>query len=122
MNRYIYLSFIGMGLLVWLIVAKGLGTLWQMLKWNDFRILGENLTLTGLVGFGFAAVFVLFLWKHERVNKLAEEIAQELKKVTWPTRAELKAATIVVIITVIVMSAILGLFDAFWSMVTSKIY
>ena len=71
---------------------------------------------------GARGLLVLFLMKHEGVNKLAEEIGSELKKVTWPTKAELKAATIVVIITVFVMSFILGLMDAFWSKITSWIY
>jgi preprotein translocase SecE subunit len=60
--------------------------------------------------------------RHEGINRLADEIGNELKKVTWPTRAELKAATIVVIIFCFVMSAILGVFDAFWAMVTGWIY
>jgi preprotein translocase SecE subunit len=122
MTRYIALGFIAAGLLCWLLVAKALGTLWAVLKWNDVHILGQKLTLTDVIGFAFAALLVLFLYKHERVNALANEIGQELKKVTWPTRAELKAATVVVIITTFIISAILGVFDAFWAMVTSWIY
>jgi preprotein translocase subunit SecE len=122
MSRYVTLGFIAVSLLCWLVLAKGLGSLWALLKWNDFRILGDKLTLTDIIGLGFAVVIGVFLWRHERINTLAHEIGQELKKVTWPTRPELKAATIVVIITVFVISAILGLFDAFWSMVTSWIY
>ena len=115
MNRYVTMSFLGIGLMVWLVLAKGLAALWAILKWNDVRLLGENLTLTGIIGFAFAGVLVLFLLKNERISKLGEEIANELKKVTWPTQAELKAATVVVIITVVVISLILGLFDGFWS-------
>jgi preprotein translocase subunit SecE len=122
MTRYVNLAFVAAGLLFWLLVAKALGSLWAVLKWNDFRVLGEKLTLTDLIGFGFSALLVVFLWKHERVNNLANEIAMELKKVTWPTRQELKAATVVVIITVFIIAAILGLFDAFWALVTSWIY
>jgi preprotein translocase SecE subunit len=122
MSRYVTLSFIAFGLLLWVILAKAFGSIWAIAKWNDFRVLGENLTLTGLVAFGFSAVFVFFLMRHEGINRLADEIGNELKKVTWPTRAELKAATIVVIIFCFVMSAILGVFDAFWAMVTGWIY
>jgi preprotein translocase subunit SecE len=122
MGRYVALGFVAAGLLSWLVLAKVLGSLWAMMKWNDMRILGEKLVLSDLIGFGFATVLAVFLWRHERVNNLANEIAQELKKVTWPTRAELKAATVVVIVTVFLISAILGLFDAFWSMVTGWIY
>jgi preprotein translocase subunit SecE len=122
MSRYVNLGFIATGLLLWLVLSKALGSLWAVLKWNNFRILGDKLTLTDFVGFGFSALIVIYLWRHERINTVAHEIAQELKKVTWPTRQELKMATIVVIITTFIISAILGLFDAFWSMVTSWIY
>ena len=122
MSRYVVLSFVALGMLLWMMVGKGLGALWEVLKWNNLRILGDKLTLTDLIGFGFGGLLVLFLMKHEGVNKFAEEIGSELKKVTWPTKAELKAATIVVIITVFVMSFILGLMDAFWSKITSWIY
>jgi preprotein translocase SecE subunit len=40
-----------------------------------------------------------------------EEIFNELRKVIWPTPAELRTMTFVVIVTVIVVSLILGLID-----------
>ncbi len=46
----------------------------------------------------------------------------ELKKVTWPTRKETQAATIVVIVTVIIAAMILGAFDTVWSFFTDRIY
>jgi preprotein translocase SecE subunit len=42
--------------------------------------------------------------------------------VTWPTRQELGAATVVVIITSIIMSIVLGLFDTLWSWMSNVIY
>lgn len=122
MSRYVILSFVALGMLLWMLIGKGLGALWETLKWNNLRILGDKLTLTDLIGFGFGALLVLFLMRHEGITRLAEEISSEMKKVTWPTKAELKAATIVVIIFVFVMSFILGLMDAFWSKLTSWIY
>jgi len=50
------------------------------------------------------------------------EVTNELRKVTWPTRKETQAATLVVIVTVIVAAIFLGLFDAIWSWLTSLIY
>ena len=40
-----------------------------------------------------------------------KEVRQELKKVTWPSRRELMASTLVVIIAVAVMALVLGVFD-----------
>ena len=46
----------------------------------------------------------------------------ELKKVSWPTGKEVKAATIVVIVMTIISAIILGFFDFIWSNVTQFIY
>ena len=40
-----------------------------------------------------------------------EEIFNELRKVIWPSPAELRTMTLVVIVTVVVVSMILGLID-----------
>jgi preprotein translocase SecE subunit len=40
-----------------------------------------------------------------------EEIFNELRKVIWPSPAELRTMTFVVIVTVIVVSIVLGLID-----------
>ena len=50
------------------------------------------------------------------------EIVVELSKVTWPTRKELSASTVVVIILSVIASIILGLFDFFWAWCTDLIY
>jgi len=75
-----------------------------------------------------AAAFVLALgagialYRNERVYSLASEVTTELKKVTWPTRKETQAATLVVVVTVIIAVVLLGFFDAIWSWLTDRIY
>ncbi len=74
----------------------------------------------------FAAVLALAvgigLYRNERVNTLANEVAAELKKVTWPNSKEVKAATVVVVIMTIISASILGFFDFVWNRVTELIY
>jgi preprotein translocase subunit SecE len=50
-----------------------------------------------------------------RVNGFISEVMVELKKVSWPTRNELMGSTIVVIISVMVMSAFIGICDFVFS-------
>jgi preprotein translocase subunit SecE len=75
---------------------------------------------------GMAAAVALaagiMAYRNERLNNLANEIATELKKVTWPTFKETKAATLVVIVTVLVAAVLLGTFDGIWAFVTDRIY
>ena len=47
------------------------------------------------------------------------EITRELEKVTWPTRKETSAATVVVLVTVLISALVLSGFDAIWAFFTN---
>jgi preprotein translocase subunit SecE len=64
----------------------------------------------------------IYLYRHDRVHALANEVSAELKKVTWPNGKEVRAATLVVVVMAIISAVILGLFDFVWSNVTELIY
>jgi len=81
-----------------------------------------NNFLIGAVGFTIAGVATLIAWRNEMVFGLASEVAGELRKVSWPSRKETLQSTIVVIVTTIIASGFLGVFDAVWSWVTRMIY
>jgi len=83
-------------------------------KPNELLIDGSAVVIAGV-----AALVAL---KNERLFTLAAECTTELKKVTWPTRKETFAATIVVIVTVLVSALILGIFDRVWAEVTQLIF
>jgi preprotein translocase subunit SecE len=74
----------------------------------------------------FAAIATVMigtaLYRNDRIYGLANEVASELKKVTWPTAKEVRGATLVVIIMAIVSAVILGLFDLVWSNLTELVY
>jgi preprotein translocase subunit SecE len=56
-----------------------------------------------------------------RSREFLEECWAELRKVNWPTREETRAATIAVIIGVIVVGAYLGVIDAVLSFVFTRV-
>src|SRR5438105_3957090 len=68
------------------------------------------------------AVAVWLAWRSEELFSLASECVTELSKVTWPTRKETMAATLVVIVTVFISSIFLGVFDGIWSKLTQLLY
>ena len=74
--------------------------------------------LSGIV----AIVLSITLYRNDRIYSLANEVAQELKKVTWPSAKEVRTATIVVIVMAIVSAIILGVFDFVWSNLTELVY
>ncbi|MFH1131787.1 MAG: preprotein translocase subunit SecE [Pseudomonadota bacterium] len=75
-----------------------------------------------MVGVGLAVLVTAVGWRNKSLFAKAGDIVMELSKVTWPTRKETGAATVVVIITVIIFSILLGIFDMIWSWATSIIY
>lgn len=74
----------------------------------------------------FAAVITImggiYLYRDEKSYGLVNEVATELKKVTWPDAQEVKTSTIVVVFMTILSAVILGFFDAIWSKLTQLVY
>jgi preprotein translocase subunit SecE len=124
-RKWTYLMFVVGGmLLAYLLTRSGLWA-WDYLATSDFA--GDYVgkpkdLLIDAFGVGAAGLCTLAALRNERLVELANEVTAELRKVTWPTREETVAATIVVIVTVIVASIFLGLFDLLWSWVARLIY
>ena len=114
-KRWLYTAFLVGGALAAYVVGQILGGVWEMFAApNDLLVIG----IAVLVGFGGAVV----AYRNPAVSELATEVIGELAKVTWPTRKETTAATLVVIVVSVVASIVLGLYDAFWSWLTDLIY
>lgn len=62
------------------------------------------------------------MYRSDHYYNLVNEVASELKKVTWPSAKEVRSATIVVIVMAILSALILGLFDLVWSNLTELVY
>lgn len=48
-----------------------------------------------------------------RIKRYFRGVRNELKKVTWPTKTELKNYTIVVVVLTLIIALVTGLFDVF---------
>jgi preprotein translocase subunit SecE len=75
-----------------------------------------------LIAGTLAVIAGIVLYRHDRVYTLANEVAGELKKVTWPTAKEVRTATIVVLVMSIISAFILGVFDLVWTNLTELVY
>lgn len=47
----------------------------------------------------------------EKVRQFFDSVWKELKKVSWPTRKEVYGTTLVVVVTVLIVAAYLGVVD-----------
>jgi preprotein translocase subunit SecE len=75
-----------------------------------------------LVGALLAAGIVWRYWSKSDTRVWADEVADELSKVKWPTRKEIGNHTVVVIAASAVLTVYLTLLDRFWGFVTNLIY
>jgi preprotein translocase subunit SecE len=68
------------------------------------------------------ALVALYYWRREDTRNLAEEVASELGKVTWPNRREVTNNTFIVIVTTLFATVFFALMDRFWAFVTNLVY
>jgi preprotein translocase subunit SecE len=114
---------------VHLIYLCGAVALFYVLQWSIDWVWGyfspttmpsefQITMLSGLV----AIITGIVMYRSDKYYHLANEVAGELKKVTWPTAKEVRAATLVVIVMAVISAIILGLFDLVWSNLTELVY
>ena len=88
---------------------------------NDYAVLGDW-TLSTIIGFALAVVVAVVVWRYPKTQAVSLEIALELRRVTWPSLRETRAATVAVIVASAIAAVILGVFDFVWSWLSSKVY
>ena len=89
--------------------------------WGYFATSPDEFVITSIAGLVALTVGIV-LYRNDRVHGLVSEVSAELKKVTWPTWKEVRAATLVVIVMAIVSAVILGTFDFVWANLTELVY
>ena len=78
--------------------------------------------LVSAVAFVVAGVLVALVVNHKRLVDYLISSELELRKVSWPTRAELKRQTTVVIVTIFIFSAMLLAADIMFGYASRRLY
>jgi preprotein translocase SecE subunit len=89
--------------------------------WGYFGGSPSELVMT-LAAAAITLTAAAILYRHDRVYTAAYDVAAELKKVTWPTAKEVRAATIVVMVMAVIAGIVLLAFDTVWSNLTELVY
>lgn len=80
----------------------------------------EYIIRAGSVVLGFVIFGILYT--NQTANTFMGDVAVELlTKVTWPTSKETSVATGIVIVTVLIASVILGMFDWLWALLIKSV-
>lgn len=121
--RYVNLSFVAIGLILYVVLGALFSGLIEVFGSSaNFAILGSKFRFAQLLAMGASVAIALLLRKNEKVHEYAMEVGQELSKVTWPTWKDTKRATLVVIVTTLIIACILGLLDLVWGAVSRLFY
>ena len=78
--------------------------------------------LVSAIGFLLAGMLIALIYNHKRFVDYLISSETELKKVSWPTRADLKRQTVIVIATIVVFSALLFVADLFFAYGSKHLY
>jgi preprotein translocase subunit SecE len=121
-RRYVYGAYLAGALLVGFLAAKIGHVAWYRLgQWK--AELGEPqdeyiFPVAGVIG----VLVAVYYWRKADARQYADEVAEELSKVTWPTRKEVTNSTTVVVLTTLFATAFFALMDRFWGYITDQIY
>lgn len=121
-KRFVYAAYLAGGIVIAFVATKIVDLAWTRLgQWKpDFGEPRDEIVapLAAVIG----ALVALRYWRDQKVRKLAEEVAEELTKVTWPSRKEVTNSTTVVILATAFATIFFFLMDKFWSFVTNLVY
>ncbi len=120
-TRLVAIAYVLAAIAVGVFLEKVLALVFTYVRVNDFAVFGDW-SLSTILGFAIAAVVGLVVWRIPKTQTVSLEVALELRRVTWPTLRETRAATVAVIVASAVAAVILGLFDMVWSWLSGQLY
>jgi preprotein translocase subunit SecE len=135
-QRYVIAGFFGLWVVVAYIAGRALAAAWSQFAARDWFVAnvpqlaavpheGElisrasvSLVVGGIIVGG---VVLRYFYKSE-VRTWADEVAEQLMQVKWPTRKEIGNHTVVVIASTTIITLYLTLLDRLWGFVTNLFY
>ncbi|MEM1031907.1 MAG: preprotein translocase subunit SecE [Myxococcota bacterium] len=135
-QRFVMAGFFGFWIVVSYILGRAIEGLWaeaatrqwtlENAAWlasvEDEGTLLSRANLALVFGFIIGGAIVMRYYRDPDTRTYADEVAEQISKVKWPTRKQVGNNTVVVIISTAILTAYLTLLDQFWSFVTNLIY
>jgi preprotein translocase subunit SecE len=89
-------------------------------KWLQARAMGLEYVIPGVL-MALGAWLSYRLVNHPPFADFLIAVEAEMAKVSWPSRRELVRATIVVLVTMLVLTVMLYVYDTVWSLLLDKL-
>lgn len=109
-QRLLALGLIGLSACAMYVFSQLAATVMAAVGVTDEELFG-GLTLSTILGVALGLAAGVVAWMNARVQEVGQEVAGELRKVTWPTWPEIRAATVAVVVFSVVAAVIFGLYD-----------
>ena len=123
--RIVQIGLVGLAILTGLFLEHVLAvafSTWSVTQPLTRPLWGDSAwTWSSFIGLGIAGAAAAYVWVTLKYREVALDIVAELRKVSWPSIPETRAATVAVIVASLIAAALLGLFDVFWQFLTDKI-
>ncbi len=120
-KRIVAIAYVLAAIAVGVFLEKVIALALTYARVNDFQVFGDW-SLSTVIGFAVAAAAAVVVWRIPRTQAVSLEVALELRRVTWPSVRETRAATVAVIVASAIAAAILGVFDMVWSWLSAAVY
>lgn len=121
-TRWAHLIFALGGFMAFWVLSHAVEDIWSMV-WSSWpQLQRPDETTSTLIAAAISIGGTLYAWRKERWFKFCTEVIVEISQVTWPTKAETRQATIVVIVMTLVCSCLLWAMDQSWSRITNWLY
>jgi preprotein translocase subunit SecE len=121
-KRIVAIFYFFAAIVVGIFLEKILGIVFSYARLNDTALLGDDWTITTVLGYGIAGLLAVLAWRSPRVNAVSMQVAQELELVSWPNLRETRASTVAVVVFTFVAAFTLGIFDLVWSRLSALVY
>jgi preprotein translocase subunit SecE len=122
-ERFVYAAYLAGAVMAAFVFSKLGHAAWlKLAAWKPEQV-GEPrdelvYIAAAIVGVGVA----LHYWRRKDARQYATEVAEELSKVTWPSKKEVQNSTFIVVLTTLFATVFFALMDQFWRFITDKVY
>ena len=121
-RRFVYAAYLAGALGIAFLLTKIIDLVWVKVQASR-PTLGDPrdeivMPIAAVIGAALAAYY----WKRTRTRQLAEEVALELSKVTWPTKDEVFNSTSIVLLATLFATLFFFVMDQLWNYLTRLVF
>jgi preprotein translocase subunit SecE len=121
-QRFVFAAYFAGGIAVAFMLSKILAFAWTRLATYKPQLGEPQAEIVMPVAAIIGALVAVYYYRDVKTRTIAEEVASELGKVSWPSRDEVVNGTFVVIVTTLLATTFFALMDRFWGFLTNLVY